>query len=136
LQILEKKVPEDSILRNFFLGKSTAAVEAVQSGKTVIVVSPETHLWGLSSGGLGFTVTGDKSTIGGLSRERLEPYFKLHREANFNMIRNWTSESTEAVFYDLCDEYGRLVWNDFWLSTKGYNLNVNDNILFMAMRPT
>jgi hypothetical protein len=67
-----------------------------------------------------------------VSRERLEPYFKLHREANFNMIRNWTGESTEEVFYDLCDEYGMLVWNDFWLSTEGYNLNANDNQLFMA----
>jgi len=47
----------------------TAAVEAVQSGKTVMVVSPDTHLGGLSSGGLGFTDTGNKSTIGGLSRD-------------------------------------------------------------------
>ena len=46
-----------------------AAVEAVQSGKTVLVVSPDTHLGGLSSGGLGFTDTGNKSVIGGLSRE-------------------------------------------------------------------
>jgi hypothetical protein len=67
-----------------------------------------------------------------VSRERLEPYFKLHREANFNMIRNWTGESTEEIFFELCDEYGMLVWNDFWLSTEGYNLNVNDNALFMA----
>ncbi|MDP3180318.1 MAG: FAD-dependent oxidoreductase [Bacteroidota bacterium] len=47
----------------------TAAVEAVHSGKTVLVVSPDTHLGGLSSGGLGYTDTGNKSTIGGLSRE-------------------------------------------------------------------
>ena len=67
-----------------------------------------------------------------VSRDRLEPYFKLHKDANFNMIRNWTGESTEEVFYDLCDEYGMLVWNDFWLSTEEYNLNVNDNMLFMA----
>ncbi|MDP4226595.1 MAG: glycoside hydrolase family 2 TIM barrel-domain containing protein, partial [Bacteroidota bacterium] len=66
------------------------------------------------------------------SREHLEPYFKLHKEANFNMVRNWTGESTEEVFYDLCDEYGLLVWNDFWLSTEHYNLNVNDNNLFLA----
>ncbi|MBL7968445.1 MAG: hypothetical protein JNK09_15680 [Prolixibacteraceae bacterium] len=67
-----------------------------------------------------------------VSRERLEPYFRLHRDANYNMVRNWTGESTEAVFYELCDEYGMLVWNDFWLSTEGYNLDVNDNDLFMA----
>lgn len=67
-----------------------------------------------------------------VSREHLEPYFKLHRDAHFNMIRNWTGESTEEVFYQLCDEYGILVWNDFWLSTEGFNLNVKDNDLFMA----
>jgi hypothetical protein len=66
-----------------------------------------------------------------VSRERLEPYFRLHKEENFNMIRNWTGESTEEVFYSLADEYGMLVWNDFWLSTEGYNLNVNDNVLFL-----
>ena len=64
-------------------------------------------------------------------RKHLEPYFHLHKDANFTMIRNWTGESTEEVFYDLADEYGLLVWNDFWLSTEGYNLNVNDNLLFL-----
>lgn len=64
-------------------------------------------------------------------REFLEPYIKLHQEANMNMIRNWTGESTEESFFDLCDEYGMLVWNDFWLSTENYNLNPNDYSLFL-----
>ena len=46
-----------------------AAVEVVHSGKTVIMVSPDVHPGGLTSGGLGYTDTGDKSVIGGLSRE-------------------------------------------------------------------
>ena len=46
-----------------------AAVQAKRMGKSVIVVSPDQHLGGLSSGGLGFTDTGDKSVIGGLARE-------------------------------------------------------------------
>ena len=46
-----------------------AAVEAVQSGKSVVVVSPDKHLGGLSAGGLGFTDTGNKGVIGGLARE-------------------------------------------------------------------
>lgn len=50
------------------------------------------------------------------SREHLEPYFALHKDLNFNIIRNWTGESTEEVFYELCDEYGMLVWNDFWIT--------------------
>ena len=47
----------------------TAAVQAERMGKSVVIVCPEKHLGGLSSGGLGFTDTGDKSVIGGLSRE-------------------------------------------------------------------
>jgi hypothetical protein len=66
-----------------------------------------------------------------VSRERLEPYFKLHRHANYNMIRNWTGESTQESFYELADEYGMLVWNDFWTSTEGYNLNPIDQHLFL-----
>ncbi|WP_437919964.1 FAD-dependent oxidoreductase [Sphingobacterium sp. LRF_L2] len=47
----------------------TAGIEAVKQGKSVVIVSPDRHLGGLSSGGLGFTDTGDKSVIGGLSRD-------------------------------------------------------------------
>ena len=53
-----------------------------------------------------------------VSRERLEPYFRLHRDANVNIIRNWVGQNTEEIFYDLADEYGLLVWNDFWESTR------------------
>lgn len=65
-------------------------------------------------------------------REHLEPYFRLHKEMNFTMVRNWTGESTEEVFYELCDEYGMLVWNDFSISTGDYNLEPIDAELFMA----
>ncbi len=47
------------------------------------------------------------------------------------MIRNWCGQSTEAVLFDLCDEYGLLVWNDFWLSTQNINLEPDDNALFL-----
>jgi hypothetical protein len=47
----------------------TAAVQAKKMGKSVIVVSPDHHLGGLSAGGLGFTDTGNKAVIGGLARE-------------------------------------------------------------------
>jgi len=47
----------------------TAAVQIQRMGKSVVVVSPDRHLGGLSSGGLGWTDTGDKSVIGGLARE-------------------------------------------------------------------
>ena len=65
-----------------------------------------------------------------VSRKQLEPYFRLHKEANLNMIRNWTGESTEEVFYELADEYGMMIFNDFWMSTGDYNLNPSDDYLF------
>ncbi len=47
----------------------TAAVQAKRMGLSVIVVSPDVHLGGLTSGGLGWTDTGNKAVIGGLARE-------------------------------------------------------------------
>jgi len=47
----------------------TAAVQAKRMGKTAIIVCPDQHLGGLSSGGLGWTDTGNKAVIGGLARE-------------------------------------------------------------------
>ena len=67
-----------------------AAVEVVQSGKSVIVVSPEVHLGGLSSNGLGFTDTGNKSTIGGLSREF---YHRVWLHYNDSTAWTWQKHS-------------------------------------------
>jgi hypothetical protein len=46
-----------------------AAVQAKKMGRSVIIVGPDVHLGGLSSGGLGYTDTGNKSVIGGLARD-------------------------------------------------------------------
>ena len=67
-----------------------------------------------------------------VSRERLEPYFRLHREAHLNIIRNWVGQNTEDVFYDLADEYGLLILNDFWASTQDFQLEPQDVPLFLA----
>jgi hypothetical protein len=66
-----------------------------------------------------------------VSRAHLEPYFRLHREAHLNMIRNWVGQNTEEVFYQLADEYGMMVWNDFWGSTQNYNAEPGDPDLFI-----
>ncbi|HEY4011094.1 MAG TPA: glycoside hydrolase family 2 TIM barrel-domain containing protein, partial [Acidobacteriaceae bacterium] len=67
-----------------------------------------------------------------VSRERLEPFFRLQSEAHMNIIRNWMGQNTEESFYDLADEYGLLVWNDFWDSTQDDNLEPDDSALFLA----
>lgn len=64
-----------------------------------------------------------------LTREKMELFFRLEKDANFNMIRNWTGENTEELFYELADEYGLLVWNDFWITTDD-TVDPNDHQLF------
>ena len=66
-----------------------------------------------------------------IERDRLEPFFRLHRDGNMNIIRNWVGQNTEDVFFDLADEYGLMVLNDFWESTQDYNQQVDDVPLFM-----
>ncbi len=55
-----------------------AAIETDRLGKTAVVIEPSQHLGGLTTSGLGWTDTGDKRVIGGLSREfyqRLRRYY-------------------------------------------------------------
>jgi hypothetical protein len=58
---------------------------------------------------------------------------RLHKEMNFNVIRNWIGSTTDEDFYDACDKYGIMVWDDFWLNSIN-NLptdvdNFNDNAI-------
>ena len=57
-----------------------AAVQAKKLGKSVIVVGPDKHLGGLSAGGLGFTDTGNKAVIGGLSRDFYHRVWKEYQK--------------------------------------------------------
>ena len=119
----------------------SAAVEAKRSGKSVIVVSPDIHLGGLSSGGLGYTDTGDKSVIGGLAREF---YHRVWQHYNTTEAWNWQKKEeygnkgqgtiamdgenrtmwifephvAEKVFEDLVAEEQIRVDRDEWLDRK------------------
>ena len=66
-----------------------------------------------------------------VSRERLEPYIRLEHDAHLNIIRNWAGQSTSEAFYDLCDQYGIMVWNEFWMNTEGYDYTSVDHDLFL-----
>ena len=67
----------------------TAAVQVKKMGKTVVVVSPDKHLGGLSSGGLGATDSGNRAVVGGLSREfyhRLWEYYQKEEAWTFQQM--------------------------------------------------
>ena len=119
----------------------TAAIQAQQMGKSVIIVSPDTHLGGLSSGGLGFTDTGNKAVIGGLAREfyhrvwqhyqkpetwQWEPREKFGNKGQGTVAMDganrtmWIFEPhiAEKVFEELIAEYKIPVIRNEWLNRK------------------
>lgn len=119
----------------------TAAVQAKRAGLSVVVVSPDNHLGGLSSGGLGWTDTGNKAVIGGLAREFYHRVWKHYDQdyawrfqekssygnkgqgnAAIDGVNRtmWIFEPSvaEAVFDGFVKEYDIPVHRDEWLDRK------------------
>lgn len=120
-----------------------AAVQMKRLGKSAIIVCPDKHLGGLSSGGLGYTDTGNKAVIGGLAREFYHRVWQHYDQpAAWNWQRRedfgnqgqgtvamdgawrtmWLFEPhvAESVFEDLIKEHQIPVRRDEWLDrTQG-----------------
>ncbi|WP_459191019.1 beta-mannosidase [Halosimplex sp. J119] len=61
---------------------------------------------------------------GNVTDERYEHLVRSAADANMNMLRVWGGGYYEEdVFYDLCDEYGLLVWQDFMFSCSLHPAN-------------
>ncbi len=65
-------------------------------------------------------------------RERLEAQVRMHQIANYTIIRNWVGQSTNPDFYDLCDKYGILVWDEFFQPNPSDGPNPTDLDTYMA----
>jgi beta-mannosidase len=61
-------------------------------------------------------------------------YLQKAREANFNMLRIWGGGIYEPeLFYELCDELGIMVWQDFMFASTSYPVDVlRDEIIAEA----
>lgn len=80
-----------------------------------------------------------------IPRARLEAMIRMHQLANYTIIRNWVGQSTSEDFYELCDKYGILVWDEFFqpnpadgpdpLDAGLYLNNVREKILRFRQHP-
>ncbi len=57
---------------------------------------------------------------------------RYHREMNFTMIRNWVGQIGDEAFYEACDRYGVMVWQDFWLANPWDGPEPNNDPLFLS----
>ncbi|MDF2382010.1 discoidin domain-containing protein [Nostoc ellipsosporum NOK] len=57
---------------------------------------------------------------------------RLHRDMNLNLIRNWIGMIGDDEFYEACDRYGIMIWDDFWLANPLDGPDPSDNKMFMA----
>src|SRR5688572_6150571 len=77
-----------------------AAVQAARMGKTVVVIEPSQHVGGLTTGGLGWTDSGNKAVIGGISREFYQRVKKYYDDPSV-----WIHEKRDAYqFYRAKDD--------------------------------
>jgi len=102
-------------------------------GLRTITVKHESDQWGKS---FEFEVNGrsifamganyipEDSILARNSKERTEQLINDCVEANFNMIRVWGGGIyPEDYFFDLCDQKGIIVWQDFMFACSEYDLN-------------
>lgn len=125
-------------------GTSAAVSTAVQvhrMGLSVIIVSPDKHLGGMSSSGLGFTDTGNKAVIGGIAREFYQLLYqhyekpgswKWQKQSEYGNVGQgnpaidgenrtmWIFEPhvAEAAFETLISQNSITVFRDEWLDRE------------------
>lgn len=158
---LDRKITADIVIYGGTSSAITAAVQAAKMGKSVVVVSPDLHLGGLSSNGLGYTDTGDKTVIGGLARNF---YHRLYNHYQTDSAWKWQQRSAfgnkgqgtvandtayktmwlfephvaEAAFENMIRENNIMVYRDRWLdrSPGGVTMKNNKIISFKTLDGT
>jgi len=114
----------------------SAGVQATRMNKSVVVVAPEVHLGGLTSGGLGWTDSGRKEAVGGMAieyyrrvkkhydkpdawRQQKPEQYRLYHEKD-EAIWAFEPHVAERVFEELVTEYKIPVHRNEWLDrSKG-----------------
>jgi hypothetical protein len=99
----QQKISVDIFIYGATSGGVIAAYTAAKLGKKVLLVTPESHLGGLSSGGLGNTDIGNKIAITGLARD-----FYKRIGQHYGKPEQWIFEPhvAEHIFNDYISEAG------------------------------
>ncbi|GGG85947.1 beta-mannosidase [Paenibacillus radicis (ex Gao et al. 2016)] len=102
-------------------------------GLRTLTINQEKDAWGESfefeANGkrifaMGANYIPEDNVFGRISFERTEKLIKSCVEANYNCIRVWGGGYyCDDYFYDLCDQYGLIVWQDHMYACGNYDFN-------------
>ncbi|MHA2363083.1 MAG: glycosyl hydrolase 2 galactose-binding domain-containing protein [Candidatus Hodarchaeales archaeon] len=75
------------------------------------------------------------------NNQNYKDFLKLAKNANFNMIRIWGGGVVEQdAFYDICDDFGLMIWHDFQFAcsiypeNEEYLMNVENEIIHVLKK--
>jgi hypothetical protein len=122
---------------DFKTGRAISDSEDVDFGVRKITYSvPGTDTLTISVNGVPIFIRGGDwgldEAMKRIPRERLDAEIRLHQLANLNLIRNWVGQSTDEDFYELCDKYGILVWDEFFQPNPNDGPNPTDIATYLA----
>ena len=64
-----------------------------------------------------------------VTKEQYRRILQAARDAHMNTVRQWGGGDYESdTFYDLCDELGLMIWQDFKFANEAYPLAIRENI--------
>ena len=122
-------------------GECTLDEKRLRVGLRTLTVKTEPDRWGTS---FAFTVNGvpffamggnyipEDNLLGRVTPERTETLLKSCADAHYNMVRVWGGGIyPDDFFYDLCDRYGLVVWQDLAYACAAYRFTneFRDNII-------
>ena len=139
-----------SLHLSFNIGRQLSDTDEVTFGiRKITYTVPGSNTLTISVNGVPVFIRGGNWGLDeALKREphsRLDAQIHLHQLAHLNLIRNWVGQSTSEDFYELCDKYGILVWDEFFqpspqnaanpADVPTYLANVRDKVLRFRNHP-
>lgn len=106
----------------------TAANQVLDQEKLKVGIRQVDNIWNAHTKSMGAYVNGQKIFIKGgnwiisdamlrFTDARYDAEVRYHKDMNLNLIRIWGGALLERPeFYNACDKYGMLVFQDFWFS--------------------
>ncbi len=122
---------------SFAINKKISDAQDVSFGVRKITYSvPGTDTLTISVNGVPVFIRGGDwgldEALKRIPRERLEAEIHMHQLANLNLIRNWVGQSTGEDFYELCDKYGIMIWDEFFQPNPSDGPNPTDLDTYVA----